>query len=187
MLHSKTIEVGVGLFVALGLAALFMLAMKVSNLATFAGEPGYEVLARFENIGGLKVRSAVTMSGVRVGRVKAIEYDDTSYEAVVTLGIEERFKRIPTDTTASIFTAGLLGEQYIALDAGGEEEYLGDGSEIQLSQSALILEQVVGQFLFSKAAEGPSGATNDDPVPEGGEDGASEDPGWGTIVDPLAQ
>ena len=187
MLHSKTVEIGVGLFVALGLAALFMLAMKVSNLATFTGEPGYEVSARFENIGGLKVRSAVTMSGVRVGRVKAIEYDDTSYQAVVTLGIEERYTRIPTDTTASIFTAGLLGEQYVALDAGGEEEYLSDGSEIQLSQSALILEQVVGQFLFSKAAEGPPGTTDDVPVPAAGEGGATEDPGWGGIVDPLAQ
>ena len=187
MLQSKTVEIGVGLFVALGLAALFMLAMKVSNLATFTGEHGYEVSARFENIGGLKVRSAVTMSGVRVGRVKAIEYDDTSYQAVVTLGIEERYRRIPVDTSASIFTAGLLGEQYVALDAGGEETYLSDGGEIQLSQSALILEQVVGQFLFSKAAEGLPGATDDQPVPAVGDGDATEDPGWGGIVDPFAQ
>ena len=181
MLQSKTVEIGVGLFVALGLAALFMLAMKVSNLAAFAGDGGYQVTARFENIGGLKVRSPVTMAGVRVGRVQAIEFDDTTYQAVVTLGIQERYRRIPLDTTASIFTSGLLGEQYVALDAGGEEEYLQEGSEILLSQSALILEQVVGQFLFSKAAEGPADGPGS---PEGG---ASADPGWGGIPDPFTQ
>lgn len=183
MLQSKMVEIGVGLFVALGLAALFMLAMKVSNLAAFTNDAGYQVTARFENIGGLKVRSAVTMSGVRVGRVKAIKFDDITYQAVVTLGIEERYRRIPVDTTASIFTSGLLGEQYVALDAGGDEEYLGEGSEILLSQSALILEQVVGQFLFSKAAEGPT----DESVPATGEAGAAEGPGWGGISDPFAQ
>ena len=187
MLQSKSVEIGVGLFVALGLAALFMLAMKVSNLAAFTEKEGYEVLARFENVGGLKVRSPVTMSGVRVGRVKAIEFDDTAYQAVVTLGIGDRYSRIPVDTTASIYTSGLLGEQYVALDAGGEEEYLRHGSEIQLSQSALILEQVVGQFLFSKAAEGPAGTTGDGPGPVAGPGGATQEPGWGGIADPFAQ
>ncbi len=183
MLQSKTVEIGVGLFVALGLAALFMLAMKVSNLAAFTGDASYKVIARFENIGGLKVRSPVTMAGVRVGRVKSIEFDDTTYQAVVTLGILERYSRIPADTTASIFTSGLLGEQYVALDAGGDEEYLKEGSEILLSQSALILEQVIGQFLFSKAAEGPTNA----PAPASGESGGGDDPGWGGLPDPFAQ
>ena len=164
-MQTRTVEIGVGVFVALGLAALFMLAMKVSNLATFAEEDGYNVIARFQNIGGLKVRSAVTMAGVRIGRVRAIDFDDTTYEAVVTLGIEKRFSRIPLDTTASIFTAGLLGEQYVGLDPGGEEEFLTDGDEIQLSQSALVLEQIIGQFLFSKAAEGS--IKEDDPVDAG--------------------
>jgi phospholipid/cholesterol/gamma-HCH transport system substrate-binding protein len=169
MLQTKTVEIGVGLFVALGLAALFMLAMKVSNLATFAEEDSYDVTARFSNIGGLKVRSPVTMAGVRIGRVRRIDFDDTTYEAVVTLGIEARYNRIPVDTTASIFTAGLLGEQYVGLDAGGSDEFLHQGSEIRLTQSALILEQVIGQFLFSKAAEGSHGGTG----------GASANPGPG--------
>ncbi|MDJ0863335.1 MAG: outer membrane lipid asymmetry maintenance protein MlaD [Gammaproteobacteria bacterium] len=182
MLQSKMVEIGVGLFVALGLAALFMLAMKVSNLAAFTGDATYQVIVRFENIGGLKVRSPVTMAGVRVGRVKAIDFDDTTYQAVVTLGIEERFRRIPADTTASIFTSGLLGEQYVALDAGGEEEYLGEGSEILLSQSALILEQVIGQFLFSKAAEGPAEAS----VSEEGPGATGEESGWGGFPDPFS-
>lgn len=165
MFQSKTVEIGVGLFVALGLAALFMLAMKVSNLAAFSGGGGYDVVARFQNVGGLKVRAPVTMGGVRVGRVRAIDYDDRSYQAVVTLDVESRWGRIPADSTASIFTAGLLGEQYVSLDPGGDEEYLAQGSEIKLTQSALVLEQIVGQFLFSKASEGakpdqsaPSGA-----------------------------
>ena len=164
MFHSKTVEIGVGLFVALGLAALFMLAMKVSNLSAFSGGDGYQVTARFQNIGGLKERAPVTMSGVRVGRVKSIDFDDQSYQALVTLDIDSRWTRIPTDSTASIFTAGLLGEQYIALEAGGEEQFLAEGGELKLTQSALVLEQLVGQFLFSKAAEGPK-------APEGSKGG----------------
>jgi phospholipid/cholesterol/gamma-HCH transport system substrate-binding protein len=173
MLQSRTVEVGVGLFVALGLAALFMLAMKVSNLAAFTGGDGYDVLARFHNVGGLKVRAPVTMGGVRIGRVKAIDLDDRSYVAVVTMDIDGRWDRIPTDTTASIFTAGLLGEQYIALDAGGEDQYLRPGSEVKLTQSALVLEQIVGQFLFSKASEG---AREGDSTGASGSDPAN--PGW---------
>jgi phospholipid/cholesterol/gamma-HCH transport system substrate-binding protein len=167
MFHSRSVEIGVGLFVALGLAALFMLAMKVSNLAAFTGAGGYEVIARFQNVGGLKVRSPVTMGGVRLGRVKAIDYDDQSYQAVVKMEIDSRWTRIPTDTTAAIFTAGLLGEQYVALDAGGEELYLEPGGELRLTQSALVLEQVIGQFLFNKASEG---AKKDEPAPGGAGD-----------------
>jgi len=153
-MYSKTVEIGVGLFVALGLAALLMLAMKVSNLAELTAPDGYHVTARFENIGSLKVRAPVTMAGVRMGRVTDIRFDDNSYEAVVRFSVDPRYVRIPIDTSASIFTAGLLGEQYIGLDAGGDEAFLTDGGEITLTQSAIVLEQVIGQFLYNKAAEG---------------------------------
>ena len=111
MHNSKALEIIVCLFVVLGLAALFMLAMKVSNLTTFAGEDGYEVTARFENIGGLKVRSPVTVAGVRVGRVSEIGFDNKTFEAVITMTISKDYDVLPTDTSASIFTSGLLGEQ----------------------------------------------------------------------------
>lgn len=156
MFQSRTMEIWVGLFVAAGLAALFMLAMKVSNLSSFTDENGYTLIARFENIGGLKVRSPVTVSGVRIGRVAGISYDNENYEALVTLNVSAQYDKLPADTSASILTAGLLGEQYIGLDPGGEEAFLKDGDRIQLTQSALVLEKIIGQFLFSKAAEGVS-------------------------------
>ena len=155
-MYSKSVEIGVGLFVALGLAALLMLAMKVSNLAELTAPDGYQLTARFDNIGGLKVRAPVTMAGVRVGRVTGIDFDDNTYEAVVRFSVSPRYERIPLDTSASIYTAGLLGEQYIGLEAGGDESFLTDGGEITLTQSAIVLEQVIGQFLYSKAAEGGS-------------------------------
>jgi len=151
MMQSKSTEITVGMFVAAGIAALFVLAMKVSNLAEFNDETGYQVVAEFENIGGLKVRSPVTMAGVRVGRVADINLSSETYNAVVTLNLYGNFKTIPTDTAASIYTAGLLGEQYIGLEAGAEEEFLQNGDVIDLTQPALVLEQVIGQFLFSKA------------------------------------
>lgn len=150
-MQKKSTEITVGMFVAAGIAALFMLAMKVSNLAEFSEKEGYQVVAEFENIGGLKVRSAVTMAGVRVGRVANISLDPNSYNARVTLNLYSEFNNIPLDSSASIFTAGLLGEQYIGLEAGAEEEFLQDGDVLELTQSALVLEQVIGQFLFSKA------------------------------------
>lgn len=155
-MYSKTVEIGVGLFVALGLAALLMLAMKVSNLAELTTPDGYQLTARFDNIGGLKVRAPVTMGGVRIGRVLDIDFDDRSYEAVVRFSVNPRYQRIPLDTSASIYTAGLLGEQYIGLEAGGDENFLTDGGEIMLTQSAIVLEQVIGQFLYNKAADGGS-------------------------------
>jgi len=154
MTGSRTLEIMVGVFVALGFISIFMLAMKVSNLSSINDDEGYEIEARFENIGGLKVRSQVTMSGVRIGRVSGVRFDDTTYEAVVKLKINEEFNKIPADTTASIFTSGLLGEQYVGLEAGGDEAFLKAGDQITLTQSALVLEQVIGQFLYSKAAEG---------------------------------
>lgn len=151
-MNSRTIEIAVGLFVACGLAALFMLAMQVSNLASLGGDGDtYTVTAAFENVGGLKVRSPVTVSGVRVGRVDGIDYDTSAYEAVVTLRINSAYNAFPDDTSASIFTAGLLGEQYVALDPGGSLDNLVQDSRIQLTQSALVMEQIIGQFLYSMA------------------------------------
>ena len=152
-MSTRTIEIAVGLFVAAGLAALFMLAMKVSNLANYTGDDGYVVSARFDNIGGLKVRSPVAASGVRVGQVVDIEYDSDGYEARVTMSIDPQYDKFPIDTAASVLTSGLLGEQFIGLQPGAEEEFLKAGSEIELTQSALVLEQIVGQFLYSKAEE----------------------------------
>jgi phospholipid/cholesterol/gamma-HCH transport system substrate-binding protein len=143
----------VGMFVAAGIAALFMLAMKVSNLSTYGGDEGYVISASFDNIGGLKVRSLVSASGVRVGQVVSIEYDSDGYEAHVTMSIDPQYDKFPIDTAASIMTSGLLGEQYVGLQPGAEEEYLKAGSKIELTQSALVLEQIIGQFLYSKAEE----------------------------------
>lgn len=154
MVQTRTVEIAVGAFVAAGLGALFVLAMKVSTIGALDVADGYELVARFDNVGGLKVRAPVTVGGVRVGRVVAIDYDMDRYEAVVRLRIDRRYDRLPVDTSASILTAGLLGEQYVGLEPGGEERYLGDGDEIRLTQSALVLEKIIGQFLYSKAAEG---------------------------------
>ena len=154
MKQTKTTELLVGVFIAGGIAALFVLAMQVSNLSSFTQANSYRLTARFENVGGLKVRSPVTVGGVLVGRVSDIDYDTGRFEAVVTLNMDEKYNQFPDDTTASIFTSGLLGEQYISLEPGGSEEYLGDGSEIDMTQSALVLEKLVGKFLFNKAAEG---------------------------------
>lgn len=152
-MQSKSVEIMVGLFVAAGVAALFMLAMKVSNLASFTEEKGYTLVAHFDNIGGLKVRSPVTLAGVRVGRVAAIEYDLANYQARVRFTVNAAINKLPIDTTASIFTAGLLGEQYLGLEPGADDKYLKAGDEIKLTQSAMVMEQLIGQFLFNKAAE----------------------------------
>jgi phospholipid/cholesterol/gamma-HCH transport system substrate-binding protein len=149
----RQLEITVGAFMAAGLVALFFLAMQVSNLASITDGKGYEITARFDNIGGLKVRSPVSMSGVKIGRVVGIGYDQKSFEAVVTMLIEDGYRSIPDDTIAKIYTSGLLGEQYVGLDPGGSLENLEQDSEIMITQSALVLEEIVGQFLFSKAEE----------------------------------
>lgn len=154
MFHSRSIEIWVGVFVAAGLAALFMLAMQVSNLSMATESGGYEVTAKFQNISGLKERSAVTVAGVKIGRVTHIGFDPLSFEAVVTLHIGDDYRVLPLDTSASILTSGLLGEKYVGLEPGGEEEVLKDGDKIRLTQSSLILEQMIGQLLYSKASEG---------------------------------
>lgn len=150
---ARNVEVLVGVFVALGFAALLMLSLQVSNLVGTQINGGYELVVHFENIGGLKVRSPVSASGVVVGRVADIQYQADSYQAKVTVEIDDRFRTFPLDTSASILTAGLLGEQYIGLQPGAEDDYLLDGDEITITQSAIILERVISQFLFSKAAE----------------------------------
>jgi len=157
MMHSRTVEIWVGLFIAGGLAALFMLAMQVSNLTVVNDDKGYTITAKFENISGLKVRSPVTVAGVRVGRVTKIGFDPKTFQAVVTMNISSQYDQLPSDTSASIFTSGLLGEQYVALEPGGDFEVLKDGDEIMLTQSALVLEQLIGQFLFNQASSGDKG------------------------------
>ncbi|MFZ1641948.1 MAG: outer membrane lipid asymmetry maintenance protein MlaD [Candidatus Contendobacter sp.] len=143
----KKLELAVGIFVVLGLAAFFMLAMKVSNIAELGEDQGYKVTARFENIGGLKVSAPVTLSGVRIGRVVDIDLDRRSYEAVVTLSIDPKYDRLPTDSSASILTSGLLGERYIGLEPGGMDDYLKSGGSLKLTQSALVLEKLIGRML----------------------------------------
>jgi phospholipid/cholesterol/gamma-HCH transport system substrate-binding protein len=138
------------------MAALFVLAMKVSNIASIGDNNGYTITAHFDNIGGLKVRSPVRIGGVLIGRVSNIGFDEQTYQAVVTLKIENQYQKLPVDTSASIFTAGLLGEQYVSLEPGGAETYFKEGDRIKQTQSALVMEQLIGRFLFQKAAEGTS-------------------------------
>ena len=152
-MNSRAIEILVGVFMAIFFIALFILAMRVSNLNNLTAGEGYTVHARFENIGGLKVRSPVAAGGVRVGRVSDISYDSDTFEARVAIKINEEFSGFPSDTSASIYTAGLLGEQYIGLDPGAEEDFLEEGSEITLTQSAVVLEKLISQFLFSKSGQ----------------------------------
>jgi len=151
-MSTRTIEIAVGFFVAAAIAALFLLALKTSNLASYGQPEGYQIKAHFDNIGGLKERSPVSAGGVHVGKVVAINYDNQKFEAVVTMSIQSDYL-FPKDTAASILTSGLLGEQYIGLDPGGDEENLQAGDAIEITQPALVLEQVIGQFLYSKAQE----------------------------------
>ena len=153
MQNKRSIEIWVGIFAIAGMAALFMLAMKVSNIATFSTDSGYRLTARFDNIGGLKVRSPVSMAGVRVGRVSSIDFDNQTYEAVVTMQIDRQFDTLPKDTSAAILTSGVLGENYVGLEAGARQNYLQDGDEIKITQSALVLENLIGQFLVNQAQQ----------------------------------
>jgi len=149
-MNSRTTEIMVGLFMLLFLAAMMILALKVSNLTSLSGAKGYQVTANFDNVGGLRERAPVSAGGVRVGQVSQIIYDNETFEAKVTLTIDEEFNQFPTDTSASIYTAGLLGEQYIGLEPGADDELLEQDSEIGLTQSALVLERLIGQVLLNK-------------------------------------
>ena len=151
----KLLDLWVGVFVALGLASLLFLALKVGNLAAANFSETYPLTAKFVNIGGLKVRAPVKSAGVVVGRVADIRFDPETYEAVVVFNVDGRY-RFPKDTFALILTAGLLGEQYIGLDPGGDETMLKSGDAIAKTQSAVVLEKLISQFMFNKASEGQS-------------------------------
>jgi phospholipid/cholesterol/gamma-HCH transport system substrate-binding protein len=153
MMKPKALDLWVGVFVAIGLGALLFLALKVGDLASFSVAETYLVKANFDNIGGLKKRAPVKSAGVVVGHVVNIAFDTEAYEATVVLSIDKRYE-FPKDTSARILTAGLLGEQYVGLAAGGDTVKLKDGDKLKLTQSAVVLENLISQFLFSKAADG---------------------------------
>ena len=157
-MNTKSTETLVGLFVLLGMAALLFLALKAANLTSFSTESTYALSARFDNIGGLKVRSPVRSAGVTVGRVTAITLDPKTFQGVVSMDIRQGFQ-FPKDSSAKILTSGLLGDQYIGLEAGADEAHFAPGATITQTQSALVLENLIGQLIFNKAAEaGDAGA-----------------------------
>ena len=151
-MERTTIDLWFGAFVTAGFAALLVLALKVGNLGTERAAETYKVEARFDNIGGLKSRGPVRSAGVLVGRVEEINFDNERFQAKVSLALDKRFS-FPKDTSASILTSGLLGETYVGLEAGGDEKKLGEGDRIPITQSAVVLERLIGQFLFSKAQD----------------------------------
>jgi phospholipid/cholesterol/gamma-HCH transport system substrate-binding protein len=154
-MQRKSLDLWVGLFVLAGALALLFLALKAGNMSTFSFQKTYPVITKFDNIGGLKPRAPVKSAGVVVGRVADISFDDKSYQAQVTLELESRYQ-FPKDSSAKILTSGLLGEQYIGLEPGGDTANLAAGDRIKMTQSAIVLENLISQFLFSKAAEGDS-------------------------------
>ena len=154
-MNRNTIDLWVGIFVAIGIAAILFLALKVGNLVTFGNTPGYRLEAAFDNIGGLKLRAPVKAAGVVVGRVDRIRFDPKTYQAVVTMRIDDS-NEFTNDTIASILTSGLLGEVYVGLDVGGDTKMLANGDRIGKTQSAVVLEKLIGQFMFDKAASGGS-------------------------------
>ncbi|MGH8370929.1 MAG: outer membrane lipid asymmetry maintenance protein MlaD [Gammaproteobacteria bacterium] len=149
MKQTRTVEIVTGFFIILGFVALYVIATRATNIRSYGDNQGYSVTASFTNVGGLKVRAPVTMSGVAVGRVSNIQLDPRTFNAIVTIQIQGTYKAIPDDTTASILTAGLLGEQYIGLSPGGSETFLKQGSQITYTQSAIVLEDLIGKFLSS--------------------------------------
>ena len=153
MQQTRSVELGTGLFVLLGFAALFFLTTQTVGSNGFSADDGYEVTARFENVGSLKDRAPVAMSGVTIGRVTSVVFDPEGLEAVVTFIIDPQYDRIPEDSDASILTAGLLGSQYIGLEAGGSDMNLEEGSEIQFTQSAIVIENLISKYLFSNSSK----------------------------------
>jgi phospholipid/cholesterol/gamma-HCH transport system substrate-binding protein len=153
MMTRKELDLWVGIFAVVGIGAMLFLSLKVANLASFSSADSYHVNAKFENIGGLKIRAPVKSAGVVVGRVGDIRFDNESFEAVVSMNIDARFQ-FPKDSSAKILTSGLLGEQYIGIAAGGDSVNLKSGDTLKLTQSAVVLENLIGQFLYNKAAEG---------------------------------
>ena len=158
----RSIETLVGLFVLMGMGALVFLALKAANLASFGEHKGYTVTAKFDNIGGLKPRAPVRSAGVTVGRVKSISLDAKTFQGVVRLEIDE-FIKFPKDTSAKILTSGLLGDQYIGLEPGADEKNLAQGDVLRQTQSAVVLENLIGQLIFNRAAEAGSGNPQSEP------------------------
>jgi phospholipid/cholesterol/gamma-HCH transport system substrate-binding protein len=152
-MRKSAIDVWVGIFVAIGLLAALFLALKVGNMNAVSFQPTYTITARFDNIGGLKPRAPVKSAGVVVGRIADIRFDDTTYQATVTMTLERSYQ-FPKDSAAKILTSGLLGEQYVGLEAGGSDQMLAQGNMITQTQSAVVLENLISQFLYNKAADG---------------------------------
>ena len=170
MRQSRAIDVSTGLFVLLGLVAIVFLVTQISNREFSLTETSYRLKAQFENIGGLKTGAPVKMAGVTIGRVETIDYDMQLLKAVVTLRIDERYVEIPNDSDASIFTAGLLGGQYIGISPGGSEEYFKDGDQVAFVQDAIVLENLISKYLFSQAdkeaaAKAEAAASHPAPAP----------------------
>ncbi|MFZ9708876.1 MAG: outer membrane lipid asymmetry maintenance protein MlaD [Steroidobacteraceae bacterium] len=162
MKPQRSLEIGTGLFVLLGFAALFFLTTQLPGSGlSVGGESGYRVTARFDNIGDLKTGSPVSMAGVRIGRVETIAFDPSDYRAVVTLQIDSQFDRIPEDSDASIQTQGLLGGKYVGIGPGGSETFLQEGGQIEFTQSAIVLESLVNKFFANFASRGSDGASKD--------------------------
>ncbi|MFC5459924.1 outer membrane lipid asymmetry maintenance protein MlaD [Massilia niabensis] len=155
-MHRKIIDVWVGLFVLLGAAAVLFLALQAGNMSSLSFAETYAVTGKFDNIGGLKPQAPVKSAGVVVGRVGDISFDDKTYQALVRLDLDPSYK-FPKDSSLKILTAGLLGEQYIGIEPGGETANLADGDRINRTQSATVLEDLINQFIYSKAAEGKEG------------------------------
>lgn len=151
-MKKSSLDLWVGLFVALGLLALLFLALKAGNMSAFTFQKTYNVSARFDNVGGLKPRAPIKSAGVVVGRVAAIQFDDKTYQATVILNLEERYQ-FPKGSSAKILTSGLLGEQYIGIEPGDEEQMLTEGSKITQTQSAIVLESLISQFIYNQAAD----------------------------------
>jgi len=154
MKQTSATELGTGLFVVLGFAALFFMATQISSRGLELRDQNYRLTASFDNVGGLKVGSPVSIGGVTVGRVEAIDYDSKNYKAVARLAIQGRYDKIPDDSDVAIYTAGLLGGQYVGITPGGAETYFKDGDRIELTQSAVVLENLISKFLFDKAGQG---------------------------------
>lgn len=174
-MRRSTLDLWVGVFVTIGILAILFLALKVGNLTSVASPPGYHLTAAFDNIGALKLRAPVKAAGVVVGRVEQIRLDPQTYQAVVSMKIDQGYQ-FTKDTIASILTSGLLGEVYIGLDSGGDTKMLANGDRIAKTQSAIVIEKLIGQFLFDKAASGPSSATS------GGGNAARSDAPGGTTA-----
>jgi len=154
MQQTRSVEMGTGLFVLFGMAALFFLTTQTTGSDAFTGNDTFQVSARFDNVGSLKNRAPVAMSGVTIGRVISVRFDPVALDAEVLFEIDSQYDQLPDDSDASVLTSGLLGSQYIGLQAGGSEMYLEDGSEIQFTQSAIVIENLISKYLFNRDSEG---------------------------------